>query len=751
MVLLHYRVPAFSYTSANGQDVVQWGEGVALSDPGFGEIYWNASLIQAVADESFGGQRPYRYAKTFAATDTRGVPLIDPRDIPETSAYMERFYGSAKTEVMGFVTSEERPDQTPVVMAAALDVMALSLAESGANDAPQINIQYLGGSKGIEKSSAPKIFFETAGDVYDTVKKPFKEVKTANDLIYLYTGEDFRGELKKRFDKFKKGSDLYDVVDSVEKIGKSGVNVYKAATTDLSSGDLPLTGKYSTAGDQNKNFNSIAKDIRKTIEKNVAFDKLWEDYKSGKISKNDLIKAGKGKALDRLKLIAKGTVAAGDIFIAGKGMLDAENDATDRIIDGYKLEQRRHEQQVAKIKEEAKDRANKYVEDLRYTDDDPYKDGYDTYHPNWDHETNDWRVGTYQWQQRQSGTEEKKPSKKKRTRTLKLSTGDGPGYPTADRTPIKKRPKPVEEEVGDPDAWIFTETDQDIARRELAEYQDEIFRERDRLEAVKDAERNERIRKGKENPVKWVPVEFEGPEQSKIEFTKFDGNEDENWLRFTEVMAYDYGDLSGKVATDLSPHQEFITKYGLRRLERLATQAGYPNLASALADWENLTERASDAGFRQWARTQPGCYMACTNIQGLWTQKMSQLALGDLLNDSRDLFSTAGLSDVSIGSLILTIFIVDFALEDGDAIQLIVSQFGREIFNSSFVLTNAGQTVSIPVRPGVANVQFVALNEGEFPPNTAGVTITGVTEGEDDQEYQLATGEAGTLRVNVRQ
>ena len=208
--------------------------------------------------------------------------------------------------------------------------------------------------------------------------------------------------------------------------------------------------------------------------------------------------------------------------------------------------------------------------------------------------------------------------------------------------------------------------------------------------------------------------------------------------------------MSGTVETDLSKWEEFIALHSLRKLEQLARQAGYPNLASALNDWENLVAKANDSGFRQWSRQQPVCYMACTNIQGLWTQKLSQVALGDLINDSASLFSTGGFTDITVGSLLLTVFFRDFALEDGDAIRIVVTQFGQELFNSSFVLTNAGQTINVPLRPGVAAVTVTALNTGEFPPNTASVSIGNVSDGESEQEFSLDEGEDGTLRVNAR-
>ena len=55
----------------------------------------------------------------------------------------------------------------------------------------------------------------------------------------------------------------------------------------------------------------------------------------------------------------------------------------------------------------------------------------------------------------------------------------------------------------------------------------------------------------------------------------------------------------------------------------------------------------------------------------------------------------------------------------------------------------------MPVRPGVVSVQMTAVNEGAIPPNTAGLTIQGVTGGENEQQYSLSTGDTAGLRVTV--
>lgn len=251
----------------------------------------------------------------------------------------------------------------------------------------------------------------------------------------------------------------------------------------------------------------------------------------------------------------------------------------------------------------------------------------------------------------------------------------------------------------------------------------------------------------------WVPptidpVTFSGVDFSGFGWSTFD--EDDGLPRGFSNLAVDYDGLSGTVKTDTSDWDEWIDRVGRRQLERLAKQAGYPNLASALNDWQNLFKNANDPDWVRWAMNAPSCagYGGCgPQYQGRWTMKLSQLELGRLISDSRDVFSSAGLSDIAIFGFDLSYVLRDFGLEDGDLVEVVVSQFGRELLRREVSLLNAGTDFNIRLNPGVASVEITALNEGAISPNTAEVTINNVAEGDGEQQYSLLTGGQATLRV----
>ena len=250
-------------------------------------------------------------------------------------------------------------------------------------------------------------------------------------------------------------------------------------------------------------------------------------------------------------------------------------------------------------------------------------------------------------------------------------------------------------------------------------------------------------------PPVWVPPTFDAPEFSGFQWTDF---ADDDWDFGGQVPSFSFGNMSGQVATDLSRWEEWLATQDRRLLERLARQAGYPNLASALADFANLMRDASDTGWRQWALAPPSCtgYVGCgPQYLERWTAKRSRLALGDLLNADRDFFSSAGLSDVQIMGLFLRFIISDFGLEDGDIVNVVVTQFGQTLFNQTITTTNAGTAFEIAVRKGVVSVVMTAVNTGDIPPNTAALEIQNVSSGEEDQNYSLDTGETAGLKVTV--
>lgn len=250
-------------------------------------------------------------------------------------------------------------------------------------------------------------------------------------------------------------------------------------------------------------------------------------------------------------------------------------------------------------------------------------------------------------------------------------------------------------------------------------------------------------------PPEWVPPHFDAPKPSEIPWTDFGDNPDLG--SDIRNLAFDYGDMEGQVATDLSPYEEWLKKQDVRELERLARAAGYPNLASALADRANLLKHARDTGFREWAYSPP----AFSGSIGIWASEAqhdlarAQLALGDLLDASRDIFSSGGFSDVGIKGFDLGYVLRDFGVEDGDIVDIELSQFGRNLFTGRLSLLNAGTRFSNVLRSGVAQLVITAVNEGALPPNTAEITIDNVTRGEATQSYSLKTGETATLRIEA--
>ena len=222
---------------------------------------------------------------------------------------------------------------------------------------------------------------------------------------------------------------------------------------------------------------------------------------------------------------------------------------------------------------------------------------------------------------------------------------------------------------------------------------------------------------------------------------------------FANNNAFDYNNMSGIVPTDLSKYQEWLATQDIRRLEKLALQAGYPNLASALADADNLIRQSQDSGYRTWANQAPSCsgYVGCgPSYLERWGMKRSVVALGDVLADSRAVFSTGGLSDIGISGLNLIYALADFGVEDGDAVSVQITQFGRVVAElNGIVLSNSGSTFNAQLRPGVAQLVITALNEGDISPNTAALTVQNVVRGSGGQEYSLGAGETAVLRIEA--
>ena len=221
---------------------------------------------------------------------------------------------------------------------------------------------------------------------------------------------------------------------------------------------------------------------------------------------------------------------------------------------------------------------------------------------------------------------------------------------------------------------------------------------------------------------------------------------------FFRNNAFDYTSMVGIVATDLSRWAEWLATQNVRELERLAKLAGYPNLASALADAQNILRQSQDPGYRQWALQAPSCNgpAGCgPSYLERWHMKQSIVALGDILADSRDIFSTGGFSDIGISGLDLSYLLRDHALEDGDIVRVRISQFGHVIYEGTVNLTNAGEVFGMLLGRGVASLEIFAVNEGSASPNTAQITVDKVVRGQATQTYSLNTGQTATLRIEA--
>lgn len=1223
-VLLHYQVPAFAYRTAAGQDVVHWGEGVTVTDPGFGEVYWNATLQRALAEEADGTKRPYRIAKTMTATDDQGIPIFDPREIDETKDYFASFYGGEKMEVMGFHGSLAKPDQSPILLAANLDVMAMAIAENSANPAPQLSSQYLNGNTGMnvrrkrtpiqlykpstpisspiafeperqaepavypqeqthqaqsasrisgtsnvverpasssimEQLQAPVIMYKMtqpkrsagagAGDMTDGSRvfgpdpmDPSSQVY-AEEQRHVVSPSEGRTDDNRRYgapqDNIRRGGNAAPEYDSSEipaeaqlrgpAGGQSPIQMRDFVTASgggsgtgaggssagASGGDNgvgAVSGTFGTvrniigglgggtrtvrsgegatdgAGDLDntikvaglatgllsearvisntskaygkefaglmkeqqalvkqykratngmkdvgelsgaalKIFNQITVNTNKltsiqskmdglasqitgfraglarlpTAEAKKVIDGIADsqgakflggitagldvlsigssvgsigtaagtDLGSGELKLNrdygTLASAGqlafdlaaiagdvstgdmKGALLASTELA---TATAADLFIVVKGYRDTNRIISNSYALGAELatakrqqtfkksyERRQEMRETIEGSEDAIGEFSDHLDDydlnpktgnydpridqdsglpkpnfwgelkkteggrarLRRMGIDPdapvgtlpgttspsvspevkkareidiirrqneitreenaerkaaFKEAFRIKYPQVDRKTikkiakkypqfsvlspetlaeikasqdnlkqqeeNAEKLKEYQTNFLEGKRKEQEAREEARRKRIQGSRYVDPATRAAEEAQNAAEKKEAEERAKknstlagyqenyikeqkeaeakkkeerkeriqgeryvDPEtraaeeAQIAADKEEAEARRKknstLAGYQDNYIKERKEAEAKKEADRRRRIKEGgldvtpiktseikvspigytppKYTPPKYNPPVYHPPKPAPIKHSEIPFSNSDDWTTGTGIVSNDYNRFtgSGTFNPDLSEWAEWLATQNLRELKRIARSAGYPNLAAALRDAKNLMRQANDAGYRQWAMRAPVCYMACAGLIGSWHIKSSQLALGDILNDSREIFSTAGLSDVSISGFTLRYLLRDFGVEDGDNINIVISQFGRSIFETDLSLLNAGTDFEINLRPGVASIVITAIDEGAISPNTAEITLQNVVEGESTQTYSLATGETATLRVN---
>lgn len=968
-VAIRYDIPAFNYTSVQGQAIIQWGRGLVLTDTSFGEVYWTGSLHRASAKQALGGMRPYRFARTIRTFDKNGVPRVNIMAMPEIADIARSIAGSPISEVIPFTRTVYEPDDTPFKLAGYLDMMAQSIGEDSANQSGelsgQVNLPF-GGQYAIDATLDDPVDY--ALDVLKSTRKRLKERKLLDKAIDVSKSIDKALEstaiifdkmddskkiinsttvkiaqnisglekLQTKYFQLVKNADNYDALFNNPEIFKTMRQIEDAqkripALQSVLSKERNALKFYTSFAEKVGDFQKTALDVKRLIdanpivagtvqfgsnlkksmdvvlkspkvdkffnaasfaftmekalktgnrvgtldfENNGANPQLSLDYSSTSGLASDLGWAMFSAAADAMDVRDKGGVVraaklgfgvmtfasgvASDYYILweGKKYDDLKNEEAKLLLKQTRLKQVKQWAEIAdkdlrallssgkwqpfqrfdpsltpeEILDEyfEKQPDGSYKQIKKY---DPYEKGYNLQDDiRVDPDTGLPSPGFWAWLKQNDraklardfgidpdapvgtppGTNWRKDDSSAAGNTKKPSSDPGernyPEYdPDKDPNGQKDDGAVAEKEDGssDSDDPAFTNpSDVVLNDDEFWENIDDILDLFDPpsgggggaaasksyppspwysppgstspivLSELKTSKfdidpvvfRPPTWKPPKWKPPKWVPPDFDGPDASKIPLRSFGG--DSSWPQGSDWLAFDYfgldddsedskrGLLKGKVETDLSKWDEWLATQDRRKLERLAIQAGYPNLASALNDARNLIRLADDPGFRRWANNQPACggYIGCGPpgaLQGLWTQKRSQLALGDILGDSRDVFSTAGLSDIAISGRTLTYFLSDFGVEDGDIVDVSVTQFGRRLFNQRVNLTNIGIRLDQSLRPGVATVNITAVNEGAISPNTAAINLLNVSDGDDAQTYSLLTGDQAILRVNV--
>ena len=103
------------------------------------------------------------------------------------------------------------------------------------------------------------------------------------------------------------------------------------------------------------------------------------------------------------------------------------------------------------------------------------------------------------------------------------------------------------------------------------------------------------------------------------------------------------------------------------------------------------------------------------------------------------------LTNVTVNRSPVTLRLWDHGKQDGDIVQVFVD--GR--FYKQIRLTKGGITLSLPLTYGQHRFEVRAMNEGTDKPNTASMSIGGVTQGQARQSWSLKTGQTAGMTINV--
>jgi len=955
MVLIHYAIPAFAYDDTSGRQIVQWGSGLSLSDPGFGKIYFNTALHRAVARDNGSAGVPYRYSRTMVAANPDGSASIDYRTVPQLAKYIDEFFSKQALQVVP--TGETSTERSPIQLARNLDLVSLSIAEDGANEAPVAAGAQVSLNRGAEASSTETLQLlqleqeqnqsqqmskpttaldvaEGTGDFLNTVlgytdkgvaitggllatrttrlaeiSKNLGQNLNAAANNYSQASERLKQEGKLaitllpeaelRFNNIiKMNNEANEIERQIDALSTGLARVVDAGGTvmqadldeasrlvseynrlhDASAAEMAtfeaMKDKYALKIDMSdphtaqlvKNVENAAEDLNKLedvakIVKNEAsllqeivkvlptekigaalkyfgdspagkildgvshgmnaytvgtainntIDAAYNDKSSGQISTardyslsstvldlaalaGNAVSGNVPGFLSDATAIVFGSV--GDVFLTGKALkdthqLNAQLLQQTREMDA-RLSQMRHDKVMSleselqqagldlseleaeidssvAMSEELLEERRKAREEIRRQEEEARL-----------------RQEQRDRQAEQDRIAREEENERRRTANDRLEEDMSPDYPTAPpHDPGSEETTPVASEDESPSpvltieeqAAIEREERREKAQAELDEYQAKKLAEMKAEEAereknpgthefrVSQLETSELVTTafdidpvtfdGPEweppvwEPPVWVPPEFTPPDVST--FPPTDPDDLDGYPGTGQYPAYTYESMSGQ-EPDLAKWEDWLATQDRRKLEQLAIASGYPSLAFALADAENIIRKSLDQGYRAYANRGPNCagYTGCTGSIGPWKLAYATIRLGDILAKSREIFSTGGFSDIGISGFNLMYMLRDFGVQDGDLIDIEISQFGQPIFSlkGHFLLT-AGSAFNVNLRPGVAQMVITALNEGSASPNTAEVSIDNVVRGEATQNYSLNTGQTAVLRIEA--
>jgi hypothetical protein len=690
VVLIEFEIPAFAYGGAAGEATVHWARGFAVTDPSFSEIHAMGTQHRATVTDANGRMLPVSVRTSLHGIDRAGGWRMNFADAPAIRAAVDRTRATAGDRIASTtpVLDAAPIKPYPAVVAARLDFAALALGENGANPIPAT----------LDAAMMPVP--DAAGDADaggaagTTSAAP---AESSSRDVRLEMLEGLNGYIQNDYSAMRVDSSgattTYRTSETSADVPAEAVTVTRVVVDRNSEQMTPGgAGSSSDVGVQ------MLEGLNSYIQKDYSEMRIDPAGSGGyRRSETTGSQTSGNPFQEQLKVYINSDYQEMRFDPSRKDFTYRGSESSSPAIE--------RAQQDATSGNPFQEQLNVYInsdyQEMRF---DPSRKDF-----------------TYR------GSESSSPAIERAHLDALVSEMARAAELEARNAGAGPRLTPVDTFDDGLPAWLQEEWDRNPAGREA---DDTLYRlllaemERERAETQRDERRREQR------------------ESSGIDSLD----------EFVNNNAFTYTSLVGVVETDLSRWEEWLTTQNVRELERLALLAGYPNLASALADAQNIIRQAQDPGYRRWAMQAP----SCGGIGGCgpsylerWHMKTSIVALGDILAASRDIFSTGGFSDIGISGLNLSYLLRDHGAEDGDIVRIRVSQFGHVTYEGQVNLTNAGENFGLLLGRGVASLEIYAVNEGSASPNTAQITVDNVVRGQGTQTYSLNTGQIATLRIEA--